>query len=107
MWYGLDNGFIDHSYTPLGTRSNYSTTANLHNSQITTAPAKLFPPCRVFDSRSLAMASNSGDSLASCAHVITVQQISRNWTLVNCQLNYSAILSQPPLQNSAQLPVLN
>jgi hypothetical protein len=30
-------------YTPLGTTSNYSATANLQNSQITTAPAKPFP----------------------------------------------------------------
>jgi hypothetical protein len=36
------NGFIDHFNTRLGTTSNYSATANLHNSQITTAPAKIF-----------------------------------------------------------------
>jgi hypothetical protein len=70
-------------------------------------PLSLFPACCVFKSHSLAMASNSGNSSASCAHVITVQQISRNWTLVNCQLNYSAISSQPPLQSSTQLPTLN
>jgi hypothetical protein len=29
-------------FTPLETASNYSGTANLHNSQITTAPAKAF-----------------------------------------------------------------
>jgi hypothetical protein len=34
--------------------NNYSATANLHNSQITTAPAKSFPACCVFTSRSLA-----------------------------------------------------
>jgi hypothetical protein len=34
------NGFIDHLYTLLGIISNYSATANLHNSQITTAPTK-------------------------------------------------------------------
>jgi hypothetical protein len=38
----LVNGFIDHFYTPLGTTSNYSAIADLRNSQITTAPAKLF-----------------------------------------------------------------
>jgi hypothetical protein len=38
----LVNGFIDYLHTRLGTTSNYSVTANLHNSQITTAPAKLF-----------------------------------------------------------------
>jgi hypothetical protein len=30
-----------------------------------------------------------------------------NWTLTNCQLNYSANSSQPPLQSSTQLPTLN
>jgi hypothetical protein len=42
----LDIGFIDHFYTLLWITSNYSATANLHNSQITTAPAKPFPACR-------------------------------------------------------------
>jgi hypothetical protein len=42
---------------------NYSATANLHYSQITTALAKPFPASYVF-SRSLATASNSGDSSA-------------------------------------------
>jgi hypothetical protein len=42
---GLVNGFTDHLYTRLGTTSNYSATANLHNSQITTASAKPLPPC--------------------------------------------------------------
>jgi hypothetical protein len=36
------NGLIDHLYTQLGTTSNYNATANLPNSQNTTAPAKLF-----------------------------------------------------------------
>jgi hypothetical protein len=40
MGYGLDIGFIDHLYATLGTTSNYSANANLHNSQITTAPTK-------------------------------------------------------------------
>jgi hypothetical protein len=56
MGYGLDIGFIDHLYTPLGTTSNYSATANLRNSQITTAPTKPFPACCVFTSCSLAVA---------------------------------------------------
>jgi hypothetical protein len=63
--FGLDIEFIDHSYTRLGTTSNYSTTANLHNSQITTALAKHFPACCVFTSPSLITASNSEDSSAS------------------------------------------
>jgi hypothetical protein len=53
--------FIDHLYTRLGTTSNYIATANLHNLQITTAPAKHFIACYVI-SRSLVTASNSGDS---------------------------------------------
>jgi hypothetical protein len=63
--FGLDIGFIDHVNTRLGTTSNYSVTANLHNSQITTEPAKPFPACCVFTSRYLVTASNSGDSSAS------------------------------------------
>jgi hypothetical protein len=62
-------GFIDNLYTPLGTTSNYNAVANLHNSQITTAHAKIFPACCVFTSRSLTMASNIGDSSASDTRV--------------------------------------
>jgi hypothetical protein len=39
--------------------------ANFHDSQITTAPDKNFPACCVFTSRSLATASNRGDSSGS------------------------------------------
>jgi hypothetical protein len=42
MGYGLDIEFIGHLYTPLDTTGNYSVTAYLYNSQITTAPAKSF-----------------------------------------------------------------
>jgi hypothetical protein len=42
--FGMDTGFIGHLHTRLGITSYYSTTANLHNSQITTTPAKPFPP---------------------------------------------------------------
>jgi hypothetical protein len=80
--FGLVNGFIDHSYTRLGTTSNYSATANPHNSKINTAPAKPFPAFRDFTSRYLATASNSGDSSASRTQVSS---------------------SQPPLQNSTEL----
>jgi hypothetical protein len=51
--FGLDIGFIDHLYTQPGTTSNYRATANLHNSQNTTAPDKPFPACCVFNTRSL------------------------------------------------------
>jgi hypothetical protein len=38
----LLNGFIDHLYTRIGITISYSATANLQNSQITTATAKPF-----------------------------------------------------------------
>jgi hypothetical protein len=69
MGFELVHGFIDHLYTPLGTTSNYSATANLHNSQNATAPEKLLPACCAFTSRSLAMACNHGDSSASRAEL--------------------------------------
>jgi hypothetical protein len=69
--FGFDTriSVIDHLYIRLEATSNYSVTANLHNSQITATPAKLFPASCVFRSRSLATASNSGDSSASVAQV--------------------------------------
>jgi hypothetical protein len=63
--FGLDIGFTGHLYTQLGTTSNYSTIANLHTLQITTAHAMSFPACCVFISRSLVGAPNSEDSSAS------------------------------------------
>jgi hypothetical protein len=51
--------------TQLGNTSNYSVIANIHNLQITTAPAKSFPACYAFTSRSLVTASSSGDSSSS------------------------------------------
>jgi hypothetical protein len=48
--YGLVNWFTDHLYTPLRTTSNNRVTTNLHNSQITIAPAKPFPACCAFTS---------------------------------------------------------
>jgi hypothetical protein len=69
--FGFHIGFIDHFSIQLVITLNYSTTANLHNSQTTTAPAKSFPACSVFSSRSQATASNSGDSSASRAQVIS------------------------------------
>jgi streptolysin S family bacteriocin protoxin len=64
-------------YSPLTqTTQNYkhNATTNLHNSQITAAPAKLFSACCVFTSSSLAVASNSGDSSASCGQVLFSQR---------------------------------
>jgi hypothetical protein len=92
------NRFIDHLYTPLGTTSTYYAIADSHTLKITTAPAKHFPACCVFTSHSLATASNSGDSSASRGQSSCHSHPCR--TLVNCQLNYTAIYSQPSLHNS-------
>jgi hypothetical protein len=78
---GIWIGFIDHLYTPLGSTSNYSAIANLHTLQITAA---FFQPA-ISNSRFIATASNNGDSSASRAHVVTIQPIYRNWTLVTHQ----------------------
>jgi hypothetical protein len=83
--FGLGNEFIDHLYTPLGTTSTYSVTANVHNSRITTASTKPFPACCGITNCSLATASNSGDSSASHAQVLSSQPPSQNSAL-NWQL---------------------
>jgi hypothetical protein len=83
-----------------------NTIANLHTSQIIAAPTKFLQPAVFTNSHSLATASNSWDSSASNAYVVTVQRLSRNWTLFKCKLNYSAIFFQPSLQSSIQLPTL-
>jgi hypothetical protein len=75
---GVWIGWLD-LLTLLVSTSNYITTADLHTSQFTTAPAKTFPVCCVLTSHSLATVSKSGDSSASHAQVL---------------------LSQPPVQNS-------
>jgi hypothetical protein len=71
------NRFIDHLYTRLGTKNNYSSTANLHNSQIITTPAK----CAVFTSHSLTTVSNSEGSSASRVQVLSSQPSVQNWKL--------------------------
>jgi hypothetical protein len=58
-------GLLDHFTTRLETASNYSAIANLHNSEITTAPVKPFPACFVYTSCSLVTASKSGDPSVS------------------------------------------
>jgi hypothetical protein len=61
-------------------------------------PLGLLRACCVFNNRSLATASNSGDSLACRAHVVTIRRIFHNSTLVNSifplnyQLNFSVRL---------------
>jgi hypothetical protein len=74
---------IDHLYTWLRTTSNYRATANFHSSQITTAPAKPFPAFCVFTSRPLLTASNTGDSSASSAQVLSSQPTIQNSTELN------------------------
>jgi hypothetical protein len=94
-------GFIGHLYIPLVSTSSYSATANLHNSQFITAPSKPFLAF-VFTSRSLATASNSGDSSASHAHVVPSPTL-----LQNClPAVYSGALS-PVLCCSCQLPTIS
>jgi hypothetical protein len=73
-------GIIENLYTPLRTTSNYSATVNLHNSQITTAPAKPFL-AYVLTSRSLAIASNSGNSSAPRAQNLSRTELSTNPTV--------------------------
>jgi hypothetical protein len=84
VWFG--EGIYWPLITLLGTTRNYSAPANLYNSQITTSPAKPFPACCVLTSRSLSTTSNSGDSSASYAQVLS---------------------SQPPVQNSTELSTLS
>jgi hypothetical protein len=66
----------------------YSTTANLHNSQITTAPAKPFPARYIFTSRSVATASNSGVFSASRAQDLSSQSPLQNPTLKELSINW-------------------
>jgi hypothetical protein len=67
----------------LGTRSYYSATATLHKSQVTVTHAKPFLACRVFTSRSLTTAYNSGDSSASRAQVLSSQPPVQNCQTTN------------------------
>jgi hypothetical protein len=73
------NGFIDHLHTRLENKSNYSVTANLHNSQITTVSAKPLPASCVF-TLSLATVYNSGDSSVSPSQVLSSQTPLHNST---------------------------
>jgi hypothetical protein len=81
MGYGLDIGFIDQIMHTIWSTSTYSATASFHTLQITATNIKSSPAFGVFNSRSLANASNSGDSSDSRTQVLPVQWISHNWTL--------------------------
>jgi hypothetical protein len=90
-------------YTWVGNISNYSATANLHNSQTTTAHPKPFAACCVFTSRSLSTASNSWDSSASCAQFLSSYTPVQNWLGRPSFLPYSSssrISYKHPVSNS-------
>jgi hypothetical protein len=89
-------GFIALIHSRLVTTSNYSATANLHNSQFTTTPAMPFPARCVFNNRSLAPTSNSGDSSASRAHALPSPTLVQNCLSASAQLNWIVVSSQPP-----------
>jgi hypothetical protein len=67
------NVFIGPLIHRLVSANNYTVSANLHNSQITTAPAKHFTACYVLTGRSLATASNIRESSVSRAQVLSSQ----------------------------------
>jgi hypothetical protein len=77
------------------TTDDCNTIADFQTLQFT-IPYKSSPARNVFTSRSLVNSSQQWRFFSFCAHVVTVRQISQ----LNCQLKYSAISSQPPLQNS-------
>jgi hypothetical protein len=97
----LLNGFIGHSFIPLGTKSNSSVIVNLHTLQITIVPAKLFPACCVFISRSLAMASISENSSVSRAQDIlsTTTQLQRHLFSASLQSSTELVCSSSVLCN--------
>jgi hypothetical protein len=86
--FGLDIEFIDSSYTQLGNTINYSAIADHHNPQITTAPAKSFP-VYIFTIRFLTTASNTIDSSAPHAEVLSERRFLSNFL----------VSSQTPVQN--------
>jgi hypothetical protein len=65
-------------------------------------PLSFFQPA-VINSHSLSVASKSGDSSASCTHIVTLWWISHNLLVVSCQLNYGTISSHTFLQSLTQL----
>jgi hypothetical protein len=89
--YGLVNGFTDHyiNHLKLQVITAPLLIYTIHRSS--QHPLCLFSACCVFNSRSLAMASNSGDFSASSAHVVTVRWISHY-----CQLTIVISLLSVP-----------
>jgi hypothetical protein len=89
---------LTHLHTPLGSASNYSATANLHNIKMTTAKTKSSPACNVFNSRFLVTDVYSGDSSDSSPQILPLKFQYRT----NCAL--STELSQFPLSRTLSLP---
>jgi hypothetical protein len=121
VWIGWI-GFIDHLYTPLGTTSNYSAIANLHNSQFTTEPAMPFIACCVLTSHFLTTASNSEilqlPALRSFCHSCPCRTLvsllsTDNFGILNPILCYNCHLSRCHLfsiifaELNSPLPILN
>jgi hypothetical protein len=92
------NGFVDHFYTPLGTTSNYSATTNLHNSQLTIAPAKVFQTAVPWQ-RLLTVEILQLHALTSFLRRLRFRTACQPFP----RLNWIAISSQRPLQSSAAL----
>jgi hypothetical protein len=72
------------------------TTISLISTLYKSLHAKSFPACSVVTSRCLVTAFNNGDSSAS----VLTSLLSGKYPTLNCQLKYSAISSQPSLQDS-------
>jgi hypothetical protein len=94
------NGFINRLQAQLVSTSTYSAIANLQNSQITTAISTPLSACYVFTSlpwqRLLRV-----DILQLRALRFYLHSLLRSTLyLLNCQLNYSVISSQPTFHNS-------
>jgi hypothetical protein len=97
VWFldGVLIGWIDLLTTRPGITSNYSATANLHNSQVTTAPTKPFPACCVFILLTVEILKLPGPSFVDCPSELPVSY--------SLNLNWIAMSSQAPLQSSAAL----
>jgi hypothetical protein len=87
--FGIGDWIYWHFNTRLVTTRNYSAIPDFHNFQITTAPAKHFPACCVFISRSLTTDFNKGTITVSLNYVLQISHIKAslhsrtfNWALV-------------------------
>jgi hypothetical protein len=96
------NGFIDLLYTPFGSIRNYSATANIHNSQITTAFAKSSQ--FAFTSCFLVTYLNIEDSSVSRPHVVAIRRIFRKSTLslTNQLLHFTQLKSRSYVTTDGQ-----